>query len=57
LKEATQVMVSGVVSLQMRKIFVEVRKAFSNARGSERVFVKDGLVKTSEPDTRSGEGA
>jgi hypothetical protein len=36
LKEATQAMVSVVVSIQMRKIFVQVRKVFSNARGSEQ---------------------
>jgi hypothetical protein len=36
LKEATQAMVPVVVSIQMRKIFVQVRKVFSNARGSEQ---------------------
>jgi hypothetical protein len=36
LKEATQVMVSVVVSIQMRKIFVQVRKMFSNAPDAEQ---------------------
>jgi hypothetical protein len=36
LKEATQVMVSVVVSIQMRKPFVEVRKIFVNARRAEQ---------------------
>jgi len=35
LKEATQVMVSVVVSIQMRKMFAEARKMFSNARHAE----------------------
>jgi len=33
-------MVSVVVSIQMRKMFVEVRKTISNARHAEQVFVK-----------------
>jgi hypothetical protein len=36
LKEATQVMVSVVVSIQMRKIFVQVRKMSSNAPDAEQ---------------------
>jgi hypothetical protein len=36
LKEATPGMVSVVVSIQMRKMFAEVRKMFSNARHAEQ---------------------
>jgi hypothetical protein len=50
-------MVSVVVSIQMRKMFVEVRKMFLNVRLLSRMFVKGRRVGTSEPNSCSCEPA
>jgi len=50
-------MVSVVVSIRMRKMFVEVRKMFLNARHAEQDVRKGGLVRTSEPNSCSYEAA
>src|SRR3989454_8774833 len=46
-------MVSVVVSIRMRKMFVDVRTMFVKARTAEQVFVKGRLVGTSEASSRS----
>jgi hypothetical protein len=50
-------MVSVVVSIQMRKMFAEVRKMFVNARHAEQDVVKGRRVGTSEPNSCSYEAA
>ncbi len=48
-------MVSVVVSIQMRKMFAEVRKMFSNGDTLSRMLVNCGLVRTSEGNSCSYE--
>jgi hypothetical protein len=50
-------MVSVVVSIQMRKMFAEVRRMFSIAPHVSRMFVKGRRVGTSEPSSCSYEPA
>ena len=50
-------MVSVVVSIQMRKMFAEVRKMFSNARDAEQDVREGRRVGTSELDSCSYEAA
>jgi hypothetical protein len=49
--------VSVVVSIQMRKMFAEVRKMFLNARHAEQDVREGRRVRTSEPISCSYEAA